>query len=347
MAIRVSVLGYDLVGKRIVDAVLCQEDMELVGVLDDDPQQRCLIAAQGLPLVEPVGNSLFGNAHVVVVCRADYPASDVPAIYAAHLSSEEGMLFSPLTRSEHVFHQPCVRIALPDVIALARLVKALTPLATVERLYANVITRCGHATQPAGGSVDALEPLSADGPATSQLAQVLRHVVGSFYVSRVRSPYTHSHLHTVKLDLDVAVERQAVLDALRDTPRVLVAAAADGFSTTADVQEFFRDSSRRRGDRPELLVWEESVMAGERRLYFLADVCQEAASIPETIDAIRLSQSHCVDAAESIRRTDAALGIGRPWQTAFIADKEARAATPSLAGRWALTGANDQGTQHA
>ncbi|MGO9112916.1 MAG: hypothetical protein ACLP9L_27090 [Thermoguttaceae bacterium] len=345
MAIRVSVVGYDLVGKRIVDAVLCQEDMELVGVLNDDPQHRCLIAAQGLPLVKPVGNSLFGNAHVVVVCRSDYPVSGVPVVYASHLSSEEGVLFSPLTRPEHVFHQPRVRIALPDVIALARLVKALSPLARVERLYASVITRSGHATQPAGGSVDSLEPLSADGPATSQLAQVLRHVVGSFYVSRVRSPYTHSHLHTVKLDLDVAVERQAALEALRGAPRVLVAAAGEGFSTTADVQEFFRNSTRRRADRPELLVWEESVMTDRRQLYLLADVCQEATSIPETVDAIRLSQSRCVDAAESIRRTDAALGIGRLWESASTADNEVGAAIPSLAGKQALAGAtaNDQG----
>ncbi len=239
MAIRVSVVGYDLVGKRIVDAILCQEDMELVGVLDDDPQRRCLIAPQGLPLVEPVGNPLFGNADVVVVCRADYPVSGVPVVYASHLSSQEGVLFSPLTRPEHVFHQPCVRIALPDVIALARLVKALTPLATVERLYASVITRSGHATQPAGGSVNSLEPLSADGPAASQLAQVLRHVVGSFYVSRVRSPYTHSHLHTVKLDLDVAIGRQAVLDALRGTPRVLVAAAGKDFLLRRTFRSFF------------------------------------------------------------------------------------------------------------
>ncbi len=345
MVIRVSVVGYDLVGKRIVDAVLCQEDMELVGVVNDDPQRRCLIAAQGLPVVEPVGNPLFGNAHVVVVCGANYPVSGVPVVYASHLSSEEGVLFSPLTRPEHVFHQPCVRIALPDVIAVARLVKALTPLARVERLYTNAITRSGHATQPASGSVDALEPLSFDGPATSQLAQVLRHAVGSFYVSQVRSPYTHSHLHTVKLDLNAAVGRRAVLDALRGTPRVLVAAAAEGFSTTADVQEFFRDSARRRGDRPELLVWEESVVTDKRRLYLLADVCQEATSIPETVDAIRLSQSRYVDAAESIRRTDAALGIGRLWESDSTADNEVGAVIRSLAGKRALAAANanDQG----
>ncbi len=343
MAIRVSVVGYDLVGKRIVDAVRCQEDMELVGVLNDDPQHRCLIASQGLPLIGPSEEPLFENAHVVVVCRSDYPVRGVPVVYASHLSSEEGVLFSPLTRPEHVFHQPCVRIALPDVIALARLVKVLSPLAKVERLYANVITRSGHATQPAGGSVDSLEPLSADGPAASQLAQVLRHVVGSFYVSRVRSPYTHSHLHTVKLDLDVAIGRQAVLDALRGAPRVLVAAAAEGFSTTADVQEFFRDSARRRADRPELLVWEESVVTDKRRLYLLADVCQEATSIPETVDAIRLSQSRCVDAAESIRRTDTALGIGRLWESDSAADNKMGAAIPSLAGKRALAAANDQG----
>ena len=52
MTIRVSVVGYDLVGKRIADAVVCQRDMELTGVLEDEPRRRRLMAAQGVPLLE-------------------------------------------------------------------------------------------------------------------------------------------------------------------------------------------------------------------------------------------------------------------------------------------------------
>jgi glyceraldehyde-3-phosphate dehydrogenase (NAD(P)) len=320
MTIRVAVVGYDLVGKRIVDAVACQEDMELAGVLDDDPQRRRSIAAQRLSLLEDDGSPSLGDSDIAVVCRRDGPVTGVPVVYASHLSAEEGAIFSPFTTGEHVFGQPCTRIASPDVIALARIVKAVAPVAGVERLYANMITRAGHATQRAEGSVDSLEPLPADARILHQLADVLQDVVGRIYVSRVRAPYTHSHLHTVKLDLDVAVERQVVLDTLRGIPRVLVGSAPHGFATTADVQEFFRNSSRRRGDRPELFIWEESVMVEKRRLYLLADVCQEATSIPETIDAIRLNQSRSVHPDESIRRTDAALGIGRVWGSVFTCD---------------------------
>ncbi len=87
------------------------------------------------------------------------------------------------------------------------------------------------------------------------------------------------------------------------------------------------------------------MITDKRRLYLLADVCQEATSIPETVDAIRLSQSRCVDAAESIRRTDAAMGIGRLWESGSAADNEVGAAIPSLAGKRALAAAsaNDQG----
>jgi glyceraldehyde-3-phosphate dehydrogenase (NAD(P)) len=353
MTIRVRLVGYDLVGKRIADAVACQEDMELSGVLDDDLQRRRLIVAQGLPVLEDERSASFGDSDVAVVCREDRPVKGVTVVYASHFAVEEGVLFSPLTGAGHVFGQRHVRVASPDVIALARLVKAVAPIAGVERLYANVITRAGHATQQAAGNVDSLEPLPADGPTTSQLARVLGRVVGRVYVSRVRAPYTRSHLHTIKLDLDVAVERQAVLNALREAPRVLVASAADGFGTTADVQEFFRNSPRRRSDRPELFVWEESVMSDKQRLYLLADVCQEATSIPETIDAIRLSQSRSVDPAESIRRTDAALGIGRfGWrrrESGLLPERPEGCFAPDVAvacSRGAVK-ANDNGAEHA
>ena len=52
MVIRVSVIGYDLLGKRIADAVAQQHDMDLVGVFDDDPYRQMMIARRGYSLLQ-------------------------------------------------------------------------------------------------------------------------------------------------------------------------------------------------------------------------------------------------------------------------------------------------------
>ena len=82
-----------------------------------------------------------------------------------------------------------------------------------------------------------------------------------------------------------------------------------------------------------------------RQVRGLRQELRSSAAGRQTVDAIRLSQSRCVDAAESIRRTDAAMGIGRLWESGSAADIEVGAAIPSLAGKQALAAAsaNDQG----
>ena len=74
---------------------------------------------------------------------------------------------------------------------------------------------------------------------------------------------------------------------------------------------------------------------------------------PKTIDAIRLSQSRSVNPAESIRRTDAALGIGRFW----LGGRESRlmlerpeggfASDVALACSRGAAKGNDKGAEHA
>ena len=104
--------------------------------------------------------------------------------------------------------------------------------------------------------------------------------------------------------------RTRVLAALWAAPRVLVGRAADGLTTTAHVREFFRDLGPDAADRWEAFVWAESVCAFGRSMTLMMDVDPDATPIPETIDAIRLGGRTAVGLAESMRRTDRALGIG-------------------------------------
>jgi len=70
MTIRVSVIGYDLLGKRIADAVAQQLDMDLVGVFDDDPCRQVMIARRGY--------SLLSGHPINSGCQAMWPCCVVP-----------------------------------------------------------------------------------------------------------------------------------------------------------------------------------------------------------------------------------------------------------------------------
>jgi glyceraldehyde-3-phosphate dehydrogenase (NAD(P)) len=308
MAIRVSVIGYDLIGKRIADAVLRQEDMVVHGVFEDDPCRREIVARNGFALLLGSREHLDVGGDIAVLCRDDCNVSGVPVVHGAHMRSTEGVLVSPLTSPDQLYQQACLRIALPDTIALGRIVQVITPLARIERLFGHTIVRAGHATESSDGSVDALEPLPEDPAMKRQVAEAFGSLVPRCQIRQVRAPYTHSHLHIVKLDLDRQIGRQQVLAVLRGTPRVLLGAAADGFATTADIQEYFRNSTRSRGDHPETFVWEESIITQGRQLMLMMNVCQESTSVLETIDAIRLQQTSA-DGSEARRQTDEALDV--------------------------------------
>ena len=314
MTIRVSVIGYDLLGKRIADAVAQQPDMDLAGVFDDDPSCQSMVMHRGYSLLPGPPDQLVPPGDVAVLCRTDGYVVDTPVIYAAYVRSSTGQLFTPLSRAADVAGQSCVRVALPDVIALGRILQAIDSLASVERLFASIIVRSGHATERSAGSVDALEPLPEDAHMTRQMTEAFGPRVPCFRITRVRAPYSHSHLHTVKLDLDKQLDRQLMLDALAREPRILIGSAADGFATTADIQEFFRNGSRPRGDRPEVFVWEESIMVKGQSLCLMMDVCQEATSVLDTIDALRLRQGRALDGGAARRQTDASLQVGQRWQ---------------------------------
>ena len=164
------------------------------------------------------------------------------------------------------------------------------------------------------GSVDALEPLPEDADLTRQMIEAFGERIPHVRINQVRAPYSHSHLHTLKLDLDRPLRRQDLMDALSSSSRVLIGSAADGFATTADIQEFFRNGTRTRGDRPEVFVWDESIMVNGPYLCLMMDVCQEATSVLDTIDAIRLRQVRVSDSDEARHQTDVSMHVGQLWQ---------------------------------
>lgn len=311
MTIRVGVVGYDLIGKRVAAAVALQSDMILEGVFEDDLSRRPVIEAKGYQICDGPPHKLAASCDILVDFRGITMDEPVPVVCGPRVQREDGTLFSLLAERARVFRAKVVKLPSADAVALARVVHAVAGLGRIERLFSAIVTRSGHATSPTAGCVDALEPIFDRPEEHRELATILSPSVAVVQMRRVRAPYTHSHLHMLKVDFDRSVERNSVLQALAAGQRILVASARSGLANTAQVQEFFRDLGRTRADRPEAFIWEETVLVSQRQVCLIMDVDPEAALTAECIDAIRLNQVEDIELSESIAQTDQALGIDR------------------------------------
>jgi glyceraldehyde-3-phosphate dehydrogenase (NAD(P)) len=186
----------------------------------------------------------------------------------------------------------------------------LAHLPPAERLFSSCARRVGHAANRGSSQVDALEPVFALPHEDADLQSLLGSFVEMVHMRRTNVPYTHSHLHHIKLDLKSPTSRESVVDALRRAPRVRLAAGASRFPDTGRLQEFDRDLGRPRGDRPEVFVWEESVAVQQRSVFMTVDVDPDATPIPELIDAVRCLARRDLSPAEIMGITDRSLGIG-------------------------------------
>jgi glyceraldehyde-3-phosphate dehydrogenase (NAD(P)) len=276
----IGVIGYGPTGKRVADAILLQPDFRLAGVFETDPQRAKVIRARGIPLVDGDLIPWSAGCHVVVVCQEQVPELPTSAIYGPeignHVPLYSGTTPPPGTNRLRV---PCA-----DALALSRL---LANLPLVERVFCNSARRSGLATDSRNVLIDALEPLFVCPSEDADVRELLAPQIRDICIRRTRLPYTHSHLHHLKLDLAAPMTLDAVRHALLWSHRVRVAPGAVSFPDTSRLQEYERDLESPRGDRLDVFVWEESIDVVGTTVYLTADVSPDAAPVLEIIDAVR------------------------------------------------------------
>jgi glyceraldehyde-3-phosphate dehydrogenase (NAD(P)) len=116
------------------------------------------------------------------------------------------------------------------------------------------------------------------------------------------------HVHAVFAKLRKPCVTDDVRNMLRNTTRILLLNGADGFQSSAQIIDYFRDVGRYRYDIPELVIWEESISVKSGEVAFIQAVHNEAIVVPENIDAIRAMFNLC-DAKTSIEKTNKSFGI--------------------------------------
>jgi glyceraldehyde-3-phosphate dehydrogenase (NAD(P)) len=287
MRIEVGIIGCDATGKRVAEAVVRQPDMRLRGVSDSHASSLLATCAVAV------------NTTGVVI---DGPA----VVHTGHVGSS-APLFTVL--SDAIFGERAVKVPSADVVGFARLVYALRDLGPIVRFHASILAPPDRDAPVWGTDLDALWPVFDEHRESEEAARLFHDTIPAFHIGRVHVPVIRSHLHMTKIDFARPPDRETVLALLRRGPRLLVASGRDGFPSTAHVQEFYRDHGRPRADRPELFVWEEALAVRRASVFLMLDVSPEATSIPEIIDAIRLRCTPGLSMADTIARTDAALGM--------------------------------------
>jgi len=343
MSVRVVVNGIGVIGKRVACAVKKQKDMKLVAISDFMPTStlRTLLEPKG-PLYktdlyacsqEAVKNfegKMYikgilpellhsGEVDVVVDCtpkgveklnKPMYEAAGVKAIYQGGAKADIAPVsFVAIANYEEALNVDAVRVVSCNTTSLVRTLYTTDQAFGVEEVFASLIRR---ATDPVKsdkkGLLNAVVPEvkipSHQGP---DVKTVLPHM--NITTIAVKVPTTLAHVHVVAGKLKKSCSSEELREILRNGSRIILLKHSEGYESTAQIIERFRDLCRPRYDMYEVAVWEESVTVNGKNFYWIHAVHSEAIVIPETIDAIRAVTGIETDKFTSIEKTNRSLGI--------------------------------------
>jgi glyceraldehyde-3-phosphate dehydrogenase (NAD(P)) len=334
--VKVGVVGYGTIGRRLASAVLKQDDMKLVGVVKETPDYRARLALErGIPVFAlneenarafrergmKVSGVLEDLLQEVDVCldaspegigaenRKLYERHGVRAIFQGGEEPEVAQVsFVAQCNYERAKGARFIRVVSCNTTALCRALGAVDEGFGIERAVAVLARRAADPHETSKGPIDAIVPDPVSVP--SHHAEDVRTVLPglSIVTMALKVPATHMHTHGLVLDLRSEASAQRVAEHLAAQPRILLVSASEGFKSTAHIMDYARELGRERGDLYEAVIWRDSIRVEGRRLYFFMAIHQEAIVAPENIDAIRASLG-LAEKSESIAKTDRNLGI--------------------------------------
>jgi len=335
--IRVAVNGYGVIGKRVADAVRLQPDMELVGIADVVSDYRIKAAvvlglpvyaslsdkaaemkSAGIPVVGDL-NDLLKQVDVIVDCTPKgigaknlktYQDAGVKVIYqGGEKHSLTGHSFVAQANYETALDRHATRVVSCNTTSTVRTLTALKQAGLLKKARGVLIRR---ATDPwesdHSGIMNTVVPEphipSHQGPDAQTVAPDLDVVTIA-----AKAAHTQTHNHYWIVELTRPASREEVLEAFRSAPRIAFIRMSDGIVALNNTIELMKDLGRPRGDMWEVAIWEDVLTVNGNEAFYTYQVYNEAIVVPETIDAIRALSGTIRDGKESIRITDAALGI--------------------------------------
>ena len=335
--VRVAVNGFGVIGKRVADAVMAQDDMTLAGIADVISDYRLRVAvergyavfasladarrdmeAAGIPVAGTL-DDLLGRSDIVIDCtpkgvgaknKERYQAARVKAIWHGGEKHElAGCSFVAQANYAGALNRDFARVVSCNTTALSRVMYALHRRGWVKRVRAVLLRR---GTDPweshKNGMINTVVP---ETKVPSHQGPDVQSVIPELDITTLAGagPFNLSHIHFAMVETTRPVSVDDVRGALDEAPRIALVRAADGLVGLNSTIELMRDLRRPRGDLWEVAVWEDALAFDGRDVCLTYQVDNEAIVIPETIDCIRAMTGLEADAMASIAKTDRALGI--------------------------------------
>ena len=336
MAIKVGIVGYGTIGKRVADSVAMQKDMKLVGVTAHTYSFNTEVAKQkgyrifsidgdeelkenGIKTDGTVHN-LLEEADVIVDATPRkigkenieklYKPGKVKAIVQGGEKHETTKTsFVAQCNYSEALNKDFVRVVSCNTTGLCRTLNALNKF-DITSVHATMIRRGADPWDIHHGPINAIVPVlempSHHGPDVQSVLPKCQ-----IFTTALSVPSTLMHIHSVIADVRKKVNVDDVIDVLNNSTRIRIVRNAEHLRSTAEIMEFARDLGRLRGDMPEICVWKEAigtVSNGYNKLLYMQAVHQESDVIPENIDCIR-AMTGFKDADKSIEMTNKTFGI--------------------------------------
>lgn len=334
---KVGINGYGTIGKRVADAVSCQDDMQIVGVTKRTPDFEAKMAVDkgyDLYISDPKRESLFKEADIeisgtiedlypeldiIVDCTPEgigaknkliYEKKGLKAIFQGGEKHDQiGQSFNSFSNYADNIGANYVRVVSCNTTGLCRTLYPINELCGIKKVRAVMVRRGADPGQIKKGPINAIVPNpptvpSHHGPDVQTVMYDLNITTMALLV-----PTTIMHQHNLMVELENPVKVDEIIDVLEKTSRIILFEAAKGASSTAEIMEFARDLGRSRSDLFEIAVWKESLNVDKGELYYMQAIHQESDVVPENVDCIRAMLEIESDADKSIEKTNKNMGI--------------------------------------
>jgi glyceraldehyde-3-phosphate dehydrogenase (NAD(P)) len=335
--VKVAINGYGVIGKRVADAIILQDDMELVGVCDIITDWRINMAVQkGYPVfafnadfkklmteagvpVKGTLSDLIKEVDIIVDCTPKkiaaqniekYKASNLKFIVQGGEKHETtGHSFSAENNYETALGRDSTRVVSCNTTSIVRTLTALKRAGLLKKARGTLLRR---ATDPweshLNGIMNTLVPEkdipSHQGPDAKTVDPDLDVITMA-----VKVPETLSHLHYWNVQLSRKTNKEEIIKAFQSSTRILLINYDEGLSANNAIKEWMLAKSRPYGDMYEVALWKDMLKVIDDELFYAYVVDNQAIVIPETIDAIRALTGIEEKAEISIKKTNDSLDI--------------------------------------
>ncbi|MHC1598360.1 MAG: type II glyceraldehyde-3-phosphate dehydrogenase [Candidatus Methanofastidiosia archaeon] len=338
MVIKVGIVGYGTIGKRVADIVKNSKGMEIAGVTSRSYSCRLDVAKdRGFSVFVPenaatefdnrgfkVGGT-FGDlcetADIVVDATPNkvplknmpfYDDHNLKVIVQGGESHElTGFSFSSLANYEEALNRNKCRVVSCNTTGLSRVISTLDSAYGVDNVFVSLIRRAADPRESNKGPINAVKPVMGVSHHGPDVKTVMPHI--DIYSMAVAVPHTLSHVHTLRVKLKKETSKEDVVALFDKTPRIVIGKGKEGFGDTCQVAEYYRDF-RLRYDMPELFIWDEPLDVAGKYVYIMANVHQESIVVPENIDCIKAMCGLETDKMKAIYETDKVVGIAKARQ---------------------------------